>query len=74
MLCATSALAFARLAQQLVAITLTARPGVSEDEEWFSRYATKLAPNDLEIAQIRETVPETVRRRRNPGGTPRPPE
>jgi WD40 repeat protein len=70
----TNAVAFARLAQQLVdpnrfpfrrywkpTIPSDEKGGrerrlLTEDAEWFSRYATNLAPNDLEILRIREAV------------------
>jgi WD40 repeat protein len=54
-LSATNALAFARLAQKLIATKRT-KQGTWEDADWFSRYATNLAPHDAEVLQIREVV------------------
>jgi hypothetical protein len=61
-LSSTNALAFARLAQKLVATNQAVRSEAMEKAEWFSRYATHLAPNDPEILRIRQTVMEQVRR------------
>jgi len=64
-LSATNALAFARLAQQLTATNRTVRAREFEDAEWFSRYATNLAPNDPEVQRIRGVVVETLRRNKS---------
>jgi len=69
-LSATNALAFARLAQQLIATNRTARAGASADAEWFSRYATNLAPHDLKVRRIRQFVLEEIRRVTNNPGAP----
>jgi hypothetical protein len=55
-LSSTNALAFARLAQQLIATNQTTRAHALKDAEWFSRYATNLAASDVQIRQIRESV------------------
>ena len=60
LLSSTNALAFARLAQQLVATNQTVKAEVLEDAEWFSRYATNLAPTDPEIRLIRESIAKRV--------------
>jgi WD40 repeat protein len=61
LLSSTNALAFARLAQQLIATNQTVRAEALKDAEWFSRYATNLAPHDLETGQIRKAVLESLR-------------
>ena len=60
LLSSTNALAFARLAQQLVAQNQTVKAETWKDAEWFSRYATKLAPNDPEIRRIRESIAQHI--------------
>jgi len=60
LLSSTNALAFARLAQQLVATNQTVKAEVLEDAEWFSRYATNLAPTDPEVRLIRESIAQRV--------------
>jgi hypothetical protein len=69
-LSSTNALAFARLAQQLVATNQTVRAGTLEDAEWFSRYATNQAANDLEVCRIRQFVLEEIRRLTNNPAAP----
>jgi len=64
-LSATNSLAFARLALQLIGTSRTARPNGSEDAEWFSRYATNLAPQNPEVARSRATVVEALPRSGN---------
>jgi dipeptidyl aminopeptidase/acylaminoacyl peptidase len=56
LLSSTNAMAFARLAQQLVAPSHVVRTEAWNDADWFSRYATNLAPADPEIRQIRESI------------------
>src|SRR5207302_7483525 len=60
LLSSTNALAFARLAQQLVAPNQTVGAEALKDAEWFSRYATNLAPTDPEIRLIRESIAQRV--------------
>jgi WD40 repeat protein len=60
LLSSTNGLAFARLAQQLIATNQTVRGEALKDAEWFSRYATNLAPNDLEVRGIRQSVLEKL--------------
>jgi len=60
LLSSTNALAFARLAQQLVAPNQTVKPDAWKDAEWFSRYATDLAPTDPEIRRIRESIAQRI--------------
>lgn len=45
LLSSTNALGFARLAQQLIATNQTGGVEALKDADWFSRYATNLAPN-----------------------------
>jgi eukaryotic-like serine/threonine-protein kinase len=59
-LSSTNALAFARLAQQLITTNQYIRAFVPEEAEWFSRYATNLAPLDPEVEQIRQAVLERL--------------
>jgi eukaryotic-like serine/threonine-protein kinase len=59
-LSSTNALAFARLAQQLVTTNQYIRAFVPEEAEWFSRYATNLAPLDPEVREIRQAVLERL--------------
>ena len=65
LLSAANALAFARYAENLSTVQKAgpyrADP-IPEDAEWFSRYATNLAPNDPEILQIRASVMEQLGR------------
>ncbi len=64
LLCATNAVAFARLAENLSAVQRSGPhrwQAIPEDADWFSRYATNLAPGDPAIRQIRETVSERLR-------------
>ena len=72
-LSSTNALAFARLAQNLITTNQVLRAGSLEDAEWFSRYATNLAPNDLVIRQIRESVVEKLRETADARHTPAKP-
>jgi len=60
LLSSTNALAFARLAQQLVATNQAMGAEALKDAEWFSRYATNLAPTDPEIRLIRESIAQRV--------------
>jgi hypothetical protein len=60
LLSSTNALAFARLAQQLVALNQTVKAEALKDAEWFSRYATSLAPTDPEIRLVRESIAKRV--------------
>ena len=60
LLSSTNALAFARLAQQLVATNQAMGAETLKDAEWFSRYATNLAPTDPEIRLIRESIAQRV--------------
>jgi eukaryotic-like serine/threonine-protein kinase len=60
LLSSTSALAFARLAQQLVATNQAVKTAALKDAEWFSRYATDLAPTDPEIRLIRESIVQRI--------------
>ena len=60
LLSSTNALAFARLAQQLIATNQTVGAEALEDAEWFSRYATNLAPTDPEIRLIRESIAQRI--------------
>jgi eukaryotic-like serine/threonine-protein kinase len=72
LLSSTNALAFARLAQQLIATNQTVGGEALEDAEWFSRYATNLAPTDPQIRLIRESIAQRI----PPGGSdpiPAPP-
>jgi len=68
LLSGTNALAFARRAENL-SVPFKLGPhfarAIPEDAEWFSRYATNLAPNDREVRQIRKTVVETLQRSGN---------
>jgi len=66
----TNALAFARLAQQLIATNQTVRAEALKDAEWFSRYATNQVANDLEIRRIRQFVLEEIRRLTNNPAAP----
>jgi WD40 repeat protein len=77
-LSAMNALAFARLAETLIAANRAPfaryrekilpsdenggreRRVLAGDAEWFSRYATNLAPNDLEVRGLRQSVLETI--------------
>jgi hypothetical protein len=68
-LSSTNAVAFARLASRLVALS-SARSNARQDAEWFSRYATNLAPDNPEVRQIRQSVVEQIRRKE---GNPRVP-
>ena len=56
----TNAPAFARLAQQLIATNQTVKAEAWKDAEWFSRYATNLAPTDPEIRRIRESIVQRI--------------
>ena len=60
LLSSTDALAFARLAQQLVAPNQKVKAAAWKDAEWFSRYATNLAPTDPEIRRIRESIAQRI--------------
>jgi WD40 repeat protein len=60
LLSSTNALAFARLAQQLIGTNQTVRAEALKDAEWFSRYATSLAPTDPEIRLIRESIAQRI--------------
>jgi hypothetical protein len=68
LLSVTNAIAFARLAENL---STTQKSGphqaraFPEDAEWFSRYATNLAPSDPEVRRIRGSVIETLQRSTN---------
>ena len=42
----------------------------TEDAEWFSRYATKLGPDDPEVQQIRQSVLEKIGKLTNNPATP----
>jgi hypothetical protein len=59
-LSSTNALAFARFAQQLIAKNQNVKAEALKDAEWFSRYATNLAPTDPEIRLIRESIAQRV--------------
>ncbi|MBI2926983.1 MAG: serine/threonine protein kinase [Verrucomicrobia bacterium] len=64
LLSATNALAFARLADHLIAPRRTGphlARAVPEDADWFSRYATNLAPHDPEVLASRQSVIEKLR-------------
>jgi len=59
----TNALAFARLADNLSQAQKSGphrAPAMPKDAEWFSRYATNLAPNNPEILNLRKVVLERV--------------
>lgn len=59
LLSATNALAFARLAENLSVVQKSGphrARAFPEDADWFSRYATNLAPGDPEILRIRNLV------------------
>jgi WD40 repeat protein len=60
LLSSTNALAFARLAQQILATDQTVEDEALKDAEWFSRYATTLAPLDPEVRRIRESIAQRV--------------
>jgi len=60
LLSSTNALAFARLAQQLIATNQIVGTEAWEDAEWFSRHATNLAPTDPEIRLIRESIAQRI--------------
>jgi eukaryotic-like serine/threonine-protein kinase len=60
LLSSTSALAFARLAQQLIGTNQAVKTAALKDAEWFSRYATDLAPTDPEIRRIRESIVQRI--------------
>ena len=57
----TNALAFAHLAQRLSTRSRAAYPRAAAEADWLSQYAAKLAPDDPEVRQIRETVVEKLR-------------
>jgi hypothetical protein len=52
----TNGLAFARLAQQVLAKSEKANPLRVGEADFFSRHARKLAPQDVEVARIRAEV------------------
>ena len=62
----TNAFAFARRAQALASSKQPRidnfRPAVDElpNADWFSRYATNLAPSDPEIRLIRESIAQRI--------------
>jgi hypothetical protein len=73
LLCATNALAFARLAESLTTSQRSGshkRRAFPEDAEWFSRYATNLAPADPEVLRIRESVVQKLRETRKTPAQP----
>lgn len=76
LLSATNALTFARLAENLSAVQRSGphkARAIPEDAEWFSRYATNLAPNGMEILRIRASVVEKLGRTNGAEGTARLP-
>jgi hypothetical protein len=56
----TNALAFARLAQTSLTTSENAARVSPHEAEWFSRYATNLAPQDLQAIFIRQAVMRKV--------------
>ena len=60
LLSSTNALAFARLVQQLIATHQTVGVAALKDADWFSRYATDLAPTDPEIRLILESIAQQI--------------